>query len=183
MHGFRTFGWSTDIHHFFIAKCIEYLPYCACVLLIQVSKQSATGSIHEKLIILMIIIESQLMLSPSGEISVCPGSQPSFRCSTNLSLLEWNVTLLQSGMTHSRTLFVVSTSYFNSPLVVNGHSFRVMRDSVSASLPIISTLTVLNATVDLNGTNIYCTEEGSSPAGVSNTLVASINIITPDLSM
>ena len=132
---------------------------------------------------MIVSVESRVKLTPSGKLSVCPGTQPSFRCSTNLTYLEWNVTVFQSGTPHSRTLLVVSTSFFTFPLVVNGHSFRVTRDSASASLPIISTLTILNATVDLNGTNIYCTEEGSSPTAVSSTLVASIHINTPNLSM
>ena len=127
------------------------------------------------------IIESRMMLTPSGEVSVCPGAQFSFSCSTNLTFLQWNVTVFQSETAHSGILLVVSTSYFNYPLVVNGHSFGVTRVSASGTLPIISTLTVINATIDLNGTNIYCTEEGST--ALSRTLVASIHIITPDLSM
>ena len=118
------------------------------------------------------------MLIPSGDVSVCPGAQLSFSCSTNLTYLEWNVTVFQSGTPHSRTLLVVSTSYFTFPLVVNGHSFGVTRDSASGTLPIISTLTVINATIDLNGTNVYCTEMGST--AVSR---ASVHVIPPDLSM
>ena len=36
------------------------------------------------------------MLSPSGDVPVCPGGQLSFRCSTNLTYLKWNVTVSQS---------------------------------------------------------------------------------------
>ena len=125
------------------------------------------------------------MLTPAGELSVCPGTQLSFRCNTNLTYLEWNVTVFQLGTPHSRTLLVFSTSFFTFPLFVNGHSFRVTRDSASGALPIISTLTVEDATVDLNGTTIHCTEERSPPTteALSSTLVASIHINTPNLSM
>ena len=125
------------------------------------------------------------MLTPAGELSVCPETQLSFRCNTNLTYLEWNVTIFQSGTPHSRTLLVFSTSFFTFPLFVNGHSFRVTRDSISGALPIISTLTVVDATVELNGTTIHCTEERSSPTAeaLSSTLVASIHINTPNLSM
>ena len=124
------------------------------------------------------------MLTPAGELSVCPGAQLSFSCSTNLTYLEWNVTVFQSGTPHSRTLLVFSTSFFTFPLFVNGHSFGVTRDSASGALPIVSTLTVVDATVDLNGTTIHCsTEERISPTALSSTLMASIHINTPNLSM
>lgn len=133
---------------------------------------------------MIVALECYVMLTPSGELSVCPGTQPSFRCNTNLTDLQWKVTVFQSGTPHSRTLLVLSTSFFTFPLVVNGHSFRVTRDSVSASLPIISTLTVVNATVELNGTSIHCTGGRSSPTPLPlSTLVASIHINTPNLSM
>ena len=85
--------------------------------------------------------------------------------------------MYQSGAPYSRKRRVYSTSSFAHPLMVNGYSFRVTRDSVDGSRPINSTLTV-NATTDLNGTDIYCSsEQGSSPAAVT------IHLITPDLSM
>ena len=123
------------------------------------------------------IVESNVVLSPSGEVSVCPGNQLSFSCSTNLGYLEWNVTMYQSGAPYSRKQRVYPTSSFAHSLMVNGYSFRVTRDSVDGSRPINSTLTV-NATTDLNGTDIYCSsEQRSSPAAVT------IHLITPDLSM
>ena len=43
----------------------------------------------------------EVVLSPSGEISVCPGEDPGplvFMCTTNQCFIEWNVTLvLESG--------------------------------------------------------------------------------------
>ena len=125
------------------------------------------------------IVESNVVLSPSGEVSVCPGNQLSFSCSTNLGYLEWNVIMYQSGAPYSRKQRVYPTSSFAHSLMVNGYSFRVTRDSVDGSRRINSTLTV-NATTDLNGTDIYCyssSEQGSSLAAVT------IHLITPDLSM
>jgi hypothetical protein len=42
---------------------------------------------------------------------------------------------------------------------------------------------VVNATIDLNGSTIHCTVGRSSPTALSSTLVASIHINTPNLSM
>ena len=117
------------------------------------------------------------MLSPSGDVSVCPGSQLSLRCSTHLDILEWNITV---GMLPSRRQLVTDISRFDLPLMISSHSFNIARDSADRSKPIISTLTTSAVTSDLNGTTINCTDVGGAD---SSTLIATINVITPDLSM
>ena len=117
------------------------------------------------------------MLSPSGSVFACPGSQLSFTCSTNLDILEWNITV---GMLRSRRQLVTDISRFDLPLMINSHSFNVTRDSADRSKPIISTLTTSAVTSDLNGTIISCTGVGGSE---SSTMVATINVITPDIRM
>ena len=117
------------------------------------------------------------MLTPSGEVSVCPGGQLSFRCSTNLSFLEWNVTVVQSGIFLSEKLIVTSISLFDLPFIVTPHSFNVIRNSADGSYPLIATLTVDNVVAGLNGTRVNCTEIGSSLAETS-TSVATIHIIS-----
>ena len=117
------------------------------------------------------------MLSPSGDISACPGIHFSFRCSTNLDILEWNITV---RMFPSRRQLVTDISRFDLPLMINSHSFNVTRDSSDGSKPIMSTLTTSAISSDLNGTTINCTDVGGAE---SSTLIATINVITPDLSM
>ena len=117
------------------------------------------------------------MLSPSGGVFACPGSQLSFTCSTNLDILEWNITV---GMLPSRRQLVTDISRFDLPLMINSHSFNVTRDSADRSKPIISTLTTSAVTSDLNGTTISCMDIGGSE---SSTMVATINVITPDIRM
>ena len=126
---------------------------------------------------IIIILESRVMLSPSGDVSACPGSRFSFRCSTNLDILEWNITV---GMFPSRRQLVTDISRFDLPLMINSHSFNVTRDSSDRSKLIISTLTTSAITSDLNGTMIICTDVGGAE---SSTLIATIKVITPDLSM
>ena len=126
---------------------------------------------------IIIILESRVMLSPSGDVFACPGSCFFFRCSTNLDILEWNITV---GMFPSRRQLVTDISRFDLPLMINSHSFNVMRDSSDRSKPIISTLTTSAITSDLNGTMIICTDVGGAE---SSTLIAIIKVITPDLSM
>jgi hypothetical protein len=114
------------------------------------------------------------MLSPSGDVSVCPGSRPSFRCSTNLNILEWNITV---GTLPSRRQLVTDISRFDLPLMISSYSFDVARDSADRSKPIVSTLTTSAITSDLNGTIINCTDVGDAE---SSTLIATINVITLD---
>ena len=121
------------------------------------------------------------MLSPSGDVSVCPGGQISFRCSTNLPYLEWKVTVVQLGIFHSQKQIVTSISLFDMSLIVTTHSFTVTRNSADGSYPLISTLTVDNTVYSLNDTKVNCTEIGSSLAETSSS-VATIHIISPEFS-
>ena len=125
---------------------------------------------------------SQVMLLPSGEVSVCPGNQLSFRCSTNFSLLEWDITVFQSGVHHNRQQFVTPISPLHSTLTISSrHFFNIARSSDQNANPLISTLTIVNAMADINATIINCTEIGSSRAE-SSTSKATMNIINPALS-
>ena len=141
------------------------------------------------MILITVFVESTsaVVLSPSGNVSVCPGSQPSFRCSTNLRFLEWNITTYQSGMSHSRRHAFTSISQPNVQLTVNGNLFNITRISAAGSVQIISTVTTtVNKIVadTINGTRIRCTgrEVGSSPTD-NSTSVATVHVITPNIGM
>ena len=121
------------------------------------------------------------MLSPSGDVSVCPGSQFSFRCSTNLTFLEWNVTVSQSGKPESRQQLVTRSSPLHSHLIISGHLFNITRNSTQISHPLVSVLTIAKTVINLSATLINCTEIGSSRAETS-TSMATINVINPSLS-
>ena len=122
-----------------------------------------------------------MRLSPSG-VCVLEVNYPAFRCSTNLRYLEWNVTVFQSltGMSDSRRQLITSVSV-DSPLALSGYSFSVTRNSADNSYPLISTLTIASAVDELSNARINCTEIGNSLAE-TNTSIAIINVIRPDLS-
>ena len=113
------------------------------------------------------------MLSPSGDVTVCPGSQPSFRCSTNLTFIEWNITISKSDT--GRRLVTPGTK-LELDVIIREHIFNITRSSAEDSYPLISVLTVSNVVADLNLTKIKCTEIGSSLAESSESM-AIINII------
>ena len=120
------------------------------------------------------------MLSPSGVVSVCPGGQLSFRCSTNLRFLEWNVTIFQSGRPDSRRQLVTATTQLELDLLISGHHFNITRTSVYESYPLMSMLTIAMAVTNLNATRIKCAEIGNSPTETSVS-VAIFNIINSRL--
>ena len=104
----------------------------------------------------------EVVLSPSGDVSVCPGedSEPLvFMCTTNRSFIEWNVTLvLESGERISRTRLVTSGIQVSAPLVITGISLNItIHGSVPGSRLLTSTLTAPDPISDLNGTEVSCT--------------------------
>ena len=119
----------------------------------------------------LIYIEAEVMLSPSGVVSICMGQQLIFTCSTDRAFIEWNVTILQSGVRSSRTRLVLTETRTTTPLTVNMMTFNITRISSIGSLPLISTLVVDNITDDgLNGTEVNCTDIGSSLAHTSSSV-------------
>ena len=122
------------------------------------------------------VIES-VVLSPSDVASLCVGGRLVFTCTTNQSIIRWNVTTSQSGRIHTRTRLVSPTSQSTIPLLVNMNSFNVTRNSSYGSLPLTSVLSIANVSVDLNETKVSCTGVGSSTAEAS-TLVATVHVFT-----
>ena len=84
-------------------------------------------------------VESRVLLSHSGDIPVCPGSHPSIRCSTNFSILEWNVTIFEvetSDQSINRRVLITSAAQTNfRRLKISGHSFIFTRSSAFNSNP------------------------------------------------
>ena len=116
------------------------------------------------------------MLSASGEVSVCPKHELSFTCSTNLDVLEWNITV---GMLPSRRQLVTDISRFDSPLMIKHHAFNTTRNSTDGSRPIVSISAIANVSRDLNGTRVSCTDVGG-PQSESSTLITTISVITQE---
>ena len=112
------------------------------------------------------LTESEVMLSPSGEVLVCPGEQLAFVCSTNKLFIEWNITIFQSGQSISQARLVSSVSPIET-LVVNMKAFHIIRNEFT---PLTYTLIVANITADLNGTRVNCTDVGDSFADTSTSL-------------
>ena len=82
------------------------------------------------------LLEPRVILSPSGAVFVYPGGQLSFRCSTNLRYLEWNITVFQSltGMSDSRRQLITFVSV-DSPLTISGYSLILVLQEIQQMIP------------------------------------------------
>ena len=125
--------------------------------------------------VIIVFIESQVMLSPSGDVSVCPGGQLSFRCSTNLRFLEWNITVFRLGRSDSKRQLVTTVTELELDLMISGQAFNniITRNSALNLLPLISMLTISNT---LAANKIKCTEIGSSLVETSTSVATLSNI-------
>ena len=112
----------------------------------------------------------ELKLSPSGRVLVCPEGQITFMCTTNSAVHGWNV----SAPSYNRSIGVlvtVNSPFMNEPVPhgTTDLAAYVTKTSLSDSLPLTSTLSLINVTTDLNGTVVECTERQTAitaPAGI-----------------
>jgi hypothetical protein len=112
-------------------------------------------------------------LEPAGELYVCLGREMRIRCNTSSAvLLEWSVTVPGSSSleAETRSFERESSRVTATPIIVNTAILIISR-----SFPLVSEIYTDNATADLNGVLITCTEYASL-IGTDSTS-ASIQII------
>ena len=121
----------------------------------------------------MILLGTSIVtLSPLGVVSVCPGGQVPLTCeiTSGSSFLHWTVSVPNLGTT--RTV-VADQGDFNPNILFNGlHSttFTIIRTSAN---PLTSQMMVNNVTTAINGSTIYCSEDGI----VNGAPMITINVI------
>ena len=106
-----------------------------------------------------IIIGTSITLSPLGMVSVCPGGQVQLTCERIFgSILYWDVSV-PHPMAITRERFVLSQGSLLSPeFKIDFTEFNITRTSDS---PLISQLLINNVTTEINGSTIYCSEDGN----------------------
>ena len=111
-------------------------------------------------------------------VSVCPGGDLNFTCTTNLTFIEWTVAIYNSTSqsTVSRTRLLSSTGQFDPLLniIPANRTFIIARKS---SEPFVTALSVQGVAADLNGTTVNCTDIGRSSQAESSTSVTAIHVI------
>ena len=115
---------------------------------------------------------------------VCPGAQLDVTCSTDRRYLNWTVTIplstSDSGEAITRSRLYSSSTQANviEPLMVERKTFNI---SITSRVdPFSSILSYTNATADLNGTVINCSDKGISTEESDSSIVI-VHITTADL--
>ena len=83
----------------------------------------------------------------------------SVTCRTSADLLQWNVTLLHPSPQRMfvRQLSYIGTAQMEQPIKTNLTTLSISRSLDNSShLPLVSTVSTDNVTIDLNGTMITC---------------------------
>ena len=110
-----------------------------------------------------------------GIVSVCPGGQVLLTCETIFSFLYWTVSVPHLATTRER--IVASQGGLLSPEFKIGFTeFNLTRTSVS---PLISQLLINNVTTGINGSTIYCSEDGNE----NNAQMTAIKVIYKGMIM
>ena len=89
--------------------------------------------------------------------SVCSGDQLTLTCHTNVTLLEWILTIPDRPAPDIRFLSSSGNTVSVTPLIVSQTVFQFIRTSVS---PLISTMVINNVSTSLNGTRVECSYGG-----------------------
>ena len=111
------------------------------------------------------------MLSPLGRVSVCPGGQVLLTCErTSGSFLIWTVSSPHPMATTHRRLVANQGRFLSTVFRIGFTEFNITRTSES---PLISQLMINNVTTEINGSTIYCSQDGdenNAPMTVMNVI-------------
>ena len=106
------------------------------------------------------MIVASITLSPFGMVSVCPGGQVLLTCErTSGSFLHWNVSV--PHLTTRETTVANQGTFRSVDIRLTGFlsaTFTITHTSVN---PLTSQMIVSNVTAEINGTTIYCSEDGN----------------------
>ena len=110
------------------------------------------------LMIKLSMIGTSITLSPMGMVSVCPGGQALLTCErTAGSVLYWTASVPHLATTHKRV--VPNQGDLLVPkFKIDFTDFYVTRTSESL---LISQLLITNVTTAMNGSTIFCSEDGN----------------------
>ena len=89
-------------------------------------------------------------------VSVCPGGQVLLTCERNGSVFHWIVS--SPHLDISREIIVTSQGVLLSPEFRIG--FTEFSITFTSESPLTSQLLISNVTIEMNGSTIYCSEDG-----------------------
>ena len=92
-------------------------------------------------------------------MSVCLGGQLSLTCTINASFIQWNLNIPHFSPPSITHLFSTNrVTDISETFTINEIDFEILKTSDRGVVPIVSTLSITNASTGLNGTLIQCME-------------------------
>ena len=128
------------------------------------------------------MIGTSISLSPLGMVSVCPGGQVLLTCEImSGSFLYWDVSIPHLAMSREN---IVSTqgAISTTALQFNGLHLTEFTVTRTSENPLTSQLLINNVTTEINGSTIYCSEDGNEN-GAPAVAVNVIYIVRVSLSV
>ena len=138
------------------------------------------------------MIGTSITLSPLGMVSVCPGGQVLLTCETmsGSQFLYWDVSVPRLSM--NRESIVSSQGNIDTTALrqFNGLYATELTVTRTSGNPLISQMLINNVTTAINGSAIYCSEDGNengAPAVAVNVIhdygiiINDVKIIINDL--
>ena len=102
---------------------------------------------------------TSISLSPLGMVTVCPEGQLLLTCETmSGSILYWDFSVLPLASTINQRIVQSQGDLLSSEFRIGFTEFNITRTSDS---PLISQLLINNVTTEINGSTIYCSEDGN----------------------
>ena len=109
-------------------------------------------------------------LSPLGMVTVCPEGQLLLTCERiSGTILYWDVSVPHVPSATTQRIVSSLGSLLAPKFRIGVTEFNITRTSDS---PLISQLLINNVTTEINGSTIYCSEDGNE----NNALMTTINI-------
>ena len=115
------------------------------------------------IIILLIyfIIGLSISSDSTDVVSICLGGELSLTCIINASFLQWNINIphYNQGQTSITRLFSTNrVTNIAETFTINETDFGISKTSDRGAVTLVSTLSITNVSVGLNGTLIQCME-------------------------
>ena len=111
-------------------------------------------------------------------MSVCLGGHLSLTCVINASFIQWNIMIPHFGLasiTHLFSIYRVTT--IAETFTINETDFDILKTSDRGAFPLVSTLSITNASVGQNGTLIQCMEVDGTMDPSLEVFSSTINVI------
>ena len=113
---------------------------------------------------------TSISLSPLGMVSVCPGGQLLLTCERVFgSILYWDFSVPRLAGAINQRIVQNQADLLSPEFRIGFTEFNVTRTSDS---PLTSQLLINNVTTEINGSTIYCSEDGNE----NNAPMIAINV-------